>query len=714
MKKKIVSGIVIILLVVSILSSAFNILSVKASGTIYIRPDGSIDPPTAPILRDGDLYTLTGNITSDADGIVVEKSSITIDGNGSTLQGSGDGHGFHIYSMDNVTIRNAKIKNFSRGIYLYASSFATISENNIVGNEMTGVLLLYSSHSNICGNDIADNFNCIWLALSNSNNITGNLMHDSLFYGVALGDSHLNRVQKNHITNVGLGLDLGNSSGNVISENNLVSTNGIQLGRSYGNEVRRNRISNGSYGIRLWEAWENSISNNNIYDNLRGISLWNSSADRVSENNITASRDIGVQSWGHDNNISYNTITYTEYFDGIRLSGNDNTVTQNFISNNGAGMEMAGWNNTVEQNEIHDNEWHGIAVYGSGNTLTENNMTGNRYNFGVVDISTHWKGTDYCINNVDPSNTVNGRPIYYWINKDSSRVPDDAGYVAIINSTGITIENLLLSNNTQGIFIVNSVGCTIRNVTASHTEWGGIQLCETQNSLITASTLKSNIHGISLFNSNFHNTVAENILMNNGVGILAQNSSNNLFYHNNFLNNTKQVRSEDSLNLWHNDYPSAGNYWSDYTDEDMYCGPYQDILGRDGIWDHPYIIDANNTDKYPLVKPHGPGNLTVSTYTDKETYHAGETMHLGLNLANRDSVKYLCFAVWCELPDSSIHLYMHQHSVLLPIGATYSNPDFQTITLPNLPIGNYTWHAAFLERATHTIIVEDTAEWIFN
>jgi len=31
------------------LALAFNIQPVKASGSIYIRADGSIDPPTAPI-----------------------------------------------------------------------------------------------------------------------------------------------------------------------------------------------------------------------------------------------------------------------------------------------------------------------------------------------------------------------------------------------------------------------------------------------------------------------------------------------------------------------------------------------------------------------------------------------------------------------------------------------------------------------------------------
>jgi len=47
--RKTVSGIMLTLLLVSMLTLAFNIQSVKANGTIYIRANGSIDPPTAPI-----------------------------------------------------------------------------------------------------------------------------------------------------------------------------------------------------------------------------------------------------------------------------------------------------------------------------------------------------------------------------------------------------------------------------------------------------------------------------------------------------------------------------------------------------------------------------------------------------------------------------------------------------------------------------------------
>src|SRR5439155_1625322 len=62
--------------------------------------------------------------------------------------------------------------------------------------------------------------------------------------------------------------------------------------------------------------------------------------------------------------------------------------------------------------------------------------------------------------------------------------------------------------------------------------------------------------------------------------------------------------------MWDDGYPSGGNFWSDYTGVDNCSGPNQDVCpDPDVIGDTPYTIDANNSDRYPLI--HLPGNDTV-------------------------------------------------------------------------------------------------------
>jgi len=101
------------------------------------------------------------------------------------------------------------------------------------------------------------------------------------------------------------------------------------------------------------------------------------------------------------------------------------------------------------------------------------------------------------------------------------------------------------------------------------------------------------------------NTISENNIMNNTQGVWLIAASDNKFYHNNFIDNTQQVHISMSgyANAWDDGYPSGGNYWTDYTDADLYNGAYQNETGSDGIGDSPYFINVHNQDDYPLMTP---------------------------------------------------------------------------------------------------------------
>jgi len=51
MWKNAVSGTMCMLVLLSLLTFAFHVPCVKAEGTIYIRSDGTVDPPTSSIQR---------------------------------------------------------------------------------------------------------------------------------------------------------------------------------------------------------------------------------------------------------------------------------------------------------------------------------------------------------------------------------------------------------------------------------------------------------------------------------------------------------------------------------------------------------------------------------------------------------------------------------------------------------------------------------------
>jgi len=390
-------------------------------------------------------------------------------------------------------------------------------------------------------------------------------------------------------------------------------------------------------------------------------------------------------------NAEIKVFTYGIYLDGSSLT----SIYGNNITNNGDGIKLSSSSgNSIFGNNI-TNSGNGIYFmpYSNYNSISGNNITNNSN--GIYFWASHYM--DSSSDNSISGNNITANSIGIYLMKNPKN-----------NMTGNNIEN-----NGDGIYLWHSFSSTISGNTITANNGDGIYLRESSHT-IYGNNITNNSYGVYLHWS-VNNTVSGNNIANNNGGVYLGETSNNTFYYNSFIDNTLQVNitAPGYANFWDDGYPSGGNYWSDYSDVDLHCGPNQDIPGRDGIWDNPYVIDENNTDRYPLVNPYVPGNLSVSIYTDKYTYHAGDTMHLGLNVSNPDSVKYLRFAIWVELPDSSIYVYMHKHSVVLPIGTDYSNPNFETITLPSIPSGNYTWHVAFLKRATHTIMVEDTAEWEF-
>ncbi len=142
----------------------------------------------------------------------------------------------------------------------------------------------------------------------------------------------------------------------------------------------------------------------------------------------------------------------------------------------------------------------------------------------------------------------------------------------------------------------------------------GIKLWDSSNNnTIYNCNISNNDYGIKLWDSSNNNTITSNTITNNSEkGIwLCYFSSNNIVYHNNFINNFNQAYDEDN-NIWDNGYPSGGNYWSDYTGVDNYHGPNQDIPGSDGIGDTPYYISfllpsmfGSNQDMFPLMHQWG-------------------------------------------------------------------------------------------------------------
>jgi parallel beta-helix repeat protein len=271
--KRTASAILLVILLTSMLYSAFKIMPVGAAGTIYIRADGSIDPPTAPISHAGNVYTLNGNISSatDANGIVIERDNIILDGSGYTLQASGgSGSGISLVDRSYVTVRNAKIKGYHNGLGLGGSSNNGII-GNYMANEIYGITLYNSSANIIAGNTLVNTGCCIMGYSSTNNSIVDNKVVDSGI-GIWLNSlSNYNNVVLNTLVNSGIGIDLLDSSDNIIVGNTVANNYaGIELAElyyyTYGNSLYHNNFMNNTNQALLSLSFS-EVGPTNIWDN---------------------------------------------------------------------------------------------------------------------------------------------------------------------------------------------------------------------------------------------------------------------------------------------------------------------------------------------------------------------------------------------------------------------------------------------------------------
>ena len=185
--------------------------------------------------------------------------------------------------------------------------------------------------------------------------------------------------------------------------------------------------------------------------------------------------------------------------------------------------------------------------------------------------------------------------------------------------------NKIINNNVSfneawgngiGIKLSDSSYNEIANNMANSNDWQGIVLVSsTNNELTDNSASKNRETGIALSESSNNNTITNNNIASNGWagpmgGINVWKSNNNKIYLNNFINNTINVQSYESSNIWNSTekinyrYKGEpftnylGNYWDDYKEK----YPDAEEIDECGIWDIPYSIDGDE-DNYPLMKP---------------------------------------------------------------------------------------------------------------
>jgi parallel beta-helix repeat protein len=200
----------------------------------------------------------------------------------------------------------------------------------------------------------------------------------------------------------------------------------------------------------------------------------------------------------------------------------------------------------------------------------------------------------YYIKNVTIEN-VNIKLFFYGIYLDTSSNNTISGNnITYHRNSGVFLASGCINNTISGNNITNNGdGIAFENY------------CNNNN--ITENNIINNLNGISLIDCFDNRVIGNDIINNNGSGIYIYRGSNNIIHHNNFINNVNQTSvAGASINVW--DDGAYGNYWSNYKGWDgVWILGF--VFGRDGIGDQPYVINADNKDRFPVTTNYPPPDM---------------------------------------------------------------------------------------------------------
>jgi parallel beta-helix repeat protein len=271
-------------------------------------------------------------------------------------------------------------------------------------------------------------------------------------------------------------------------------------------------------GISSMFRLNDTVKNLIIQGYTNGICLFQCSrCDIIRTNETHCGYGISVQD-SDDVFISSNVMTDCET--GLSLyESNNNFLGNNEVSNSSTGIDL---------------------TFSHGNTLRNNRMISNQYNFNLIALG-HYAPMCMYINDVDPSNAVDGKPIYYVINRSSEIVPSLVGCIVIVNSTGITVKDLRLRNNGCEVILAFTSNSIVENVSAttsltgilldrcdqtmakhnnvSYDFYAGITTYEARYAIITQNTVDHTSHGCGIWieDSNFV-SVRDNVVTYTSAG----------------------------------------------------------------------------------------------------------------------------------------------------------------------------------------------------
>ena len=194
---------VTLILLTSLVTVSLPLIKAQSVGSILINADGSVTPSSPAIPMEGNTYLITADLNSS---ITVERGNIVLDGANHTLQGPSISQNAIAITLmgSNITVENLHVTGWKAGVY-GAFNNNTITRNVFTGNYQA--IAIYADDYVVSGNSMSGSSDAAILIDTGATR--------------PQGDNNL--ITQNQITSNNWALDILNSDGTTITENNVTN-----------------------------------------------------------------------------------------------------------------------------------------------------------------------------------------------------------------------------------------------------------------------------------------------------------------------------------------------------------------------------------------------------------------------------------------------------------------------------------------------------------